>query len=462
MDISKETKDTPTGAKKKPGPSPLRIVLKATAFIILLALTFSHVQGVLGVSNMLVYTTARRIYDEKPGSLDAVYFGASNVHCFWEPAFGWAKAGIAVYPFSLDAEPGNILKNMIIEARKTQPDTLCIVTLNCFKKSAVKLETALRLVHYMPFSINKLNTIRTLYDAADYEPDAIWEFLFPLIRFHSRWDSTTTWDFYQEQNEIHTNRAHRSFLTKSVPLTSLVTDEDSLDESFDGSRDDLLDLLDYLKATKANTLFIIVPQVVSKNELASLTSLKDLVLAEGYPCLDLLNGIDDTNLLLKCDFKDTKHTNVHGAIKFSDYLTDYLVANYGFSDKRGQAGWKSWDKATAAYKETIAPYTLLFERKFLKRDNSLTPPKMKLTIENRTASLSWTAVPGADKYNVYRKEGATGNWKLVKKTDNATLSFVDKKLAKNTKYTYTVVPIKTVGDTSYFGRFSYKGAKGET
>ena len=81
-----------------------------------------------------------------------------------------------------------------------------------------------------------------------------------------------------------------------------------------------------------------------------LNSLKDLVEAEGFPCLDLLNGIEDTHLSLTGDFKDKKHTNVHGAIKFSGCLTDYLVANYGFTDKRGQAGWESWEQVTDYYK----------------------------------------------------------------------------------------------------------------
>lgn len=460
---AKKEPDLPKTAKpgaKKPRrslPAKAKTALKAVAFVIVLALVLSHVQGVLGLSEQPAYTTIKGLRDEKPASLDALYFGASNVHALWQPAFGWTKSGIAVRSYSLNSMPGVALKNMIIEARKTQPDALCIVNLNSFKKDAVDFVTIHRCVDYMPLSANKLDTITMLTEEAGYEPDSMWEYVFPIIRFHSRWSETKTWDYYRKTSDIQTNRYYGSFLTTSVNLTkhyhtSKVSDE-SLGETQRGS---LKELIAYLKESKARVLFLMVPQALSEKMVTFLNSLKDLVEAEGFPCLDLLNGIEDTHLSLTGDFKDKKHTNVHGAIKFSGCLTDYLVANYGFTDKRGQAGWESWDRVTDYYKEVISPYTLPFEREFAPRSYELAAPAMTLSVEGLSAALSWEPVEGADGYKIYRKTG-NGDWTLAGDTDLLTPAFAENGLEAGKRYAYTVVPVTNAGGVTSYGSFSYKG-----
>lgn len=43
------------------------------------------------------------------------------------------------------------------------------------------------------------------------------------------------------------------------------------------------------------------------------------------------------------DFNDASHLNYWGGCKFSDYLGEFLVARFELSDRRGQAGYESWD-----------------------------------------------------------------------------------------------------------------------
>ncbi len=221
-------------------------------------------------------------------------------------------------------------------------------------------------------------------------------------------------------------------------------------------RGSLKELIAYLKASKARVLFLMVPQALSEKMVTFLNSLKDLVEAEGFPCLDLLNGIEDTHLSLTGDFKDKKHTNVHGAIKFSGCLTDYLVANYGFTDKRGQAGWESWEQVTDYYKEVISPYTLPFEREYEPRSYGLAAPKMTLSMNGLTADLTWEPIEGADGYRIYRKTG-NGDWTLAGDTDLLTPAFAENGLEAGTRYAYTVVPVTNAGGVTSYGCFSYKG-----
>lgn len=57
------------------------------------------------------------------------------------------------------------------------------------------------------------------------------------------------------------------------------------------------------------------------------------------------------------------------------------------------------------------------------------------SVDDQTVSVQWDAVPGAEKYRLYRKSG-TSNWKLVKEFNGT--SYTDTGLTCGTAYTYTV------------------------
>ena len=57
-------------------------------------------------------------YEEPPGTLDAVYLGASHVYTFWQAPIGWHQRGIAVFPFSSASQPITAVPYLIEEVKK--------------------------------------------------------------------------------------------------------------------------------------------------------------------------------------------------------------------------------------------------------------------------------------------------------------------------------------------------------
>ena len=45
------------------------------------------------------------------------------------------------------------------------------------------------------------------------------------------------------------------------------------------------------------------------------------------------------------DFYDKSHTNFCGAVKFTEYVSEYLVENYSFKDHRGDEKYMQWQEA---------------------------------------------------------------------------------------------------------------------
>ena len=51
----------------------------------------------------------------------------------------------------------------------------------------------------------------------------------------------------------------------------------------------------------------------------------------------------------KHDFYDTRHVNIQGAEKFTDYIVDWIEKEYDVEDHRGDPAYNSWDDAYDAY-----------------------------------------------------------------------------------------------------------------
>ncbi|MBR6185567.1 MAG: fibronectin type III domain-containing protein [Clostridia bacterium] len=437
--------------------------LRALLFCFALFIVFDHFQGIFVVDAARGTTNIRNYYKERPDSLDAVYLGGSNVHAFWQPVFGWDEYGIAVWNFSMDSMPHDAIKYYLIEARKKQPNALYLINLNVFKTNGkAPTDSAIHwAADFLPLSLNK---IRMLFDiTGDMEDPS--EFFFPIIRFHSRWDSLKPLALGASDVDYKSSIQYSPFISKSEDQSSKYNIYEEKSEVPQTVLNVFYELLEYIDANHVNVLFLEVPQVLSKQEGQRINTLEAILKERGYPCLDLMDETFEIGLNPQTDFYNTLHTNVHGSIKFSDYLGRYLVENYHFSDKRGQAGWESWDKAAEGYMKYLSPWTLPFERAYAKRSDLDIPKLNNLKISGCDITVTWKEAKGADGYQIYRKSNSEngGYWHLIATVDMQTLSFEDKGLRASEQYTYTVVPFLADEENDFlYGSFNVLGVSGKT
>ncbi len=446
--------------------SNVRFLIRGFAFLIVFCIAFSGLQGIFGLDYRLGYENLRDGYlREKKDSLDAVYIGASNVYAFWQSLFGWNERGIAVWSYSIGSMPVAAMKYLMIEAHKTQPNAVFIFNLNMFKtKSAYgSMRDIHRAADYLPFSINKIQLINCLCEGTGYTGLDRLEFFFPIIRFHSRWDSLGSWIFgvrgRDYKSSLHTPLFFETI--KDVSSSFELTDQQNpLPEDMESC---INELLDYCDDHKIRALFVKVPQAVAAQVQGKMNTLEDLVIARGYPCLDLLEHMDDAGIQFQTDFYNANHTNIHGSLKYCRYLADYLVEQYGFTDKRGTRGWESWDEAAAFYLDEARSYTLPFELVSGPRDYSLPIPRLaKPKTEDRTIVLSWEPSEGADGYEIFRYCSAEDSeWQSVAVVESET-KFTDPDLQGQTNYSYQVVPFKMTDSGRAYGNFDVTGVSAKT
>ena len=440
----------------------LKKILRGMCFLLILCFFVVKIQKITSVDEFRSYLLLGGFYLEKKESLDVVYIGSSNVYAFWTPSMAWSNHGLVSWSFSVPGLPSNAIKYLLIEARKTQPTALFIININTFIYDSHALH---RTVDYLPWSLNKQRLINRLTKDASISGFAKLEYFFPVIRFHTRWSSLGAWVFKSPDNGLKGGLTVGHFLTRVKDITKQYCITQAKSPPRVAQSNVLTDLLDYCDNEKVKVLFVTVPQSISPESCGALNYMEDTIKQRGYPVLNMMSKIEKTGIQTVTDFYDEYHTNIHGAIKFTEYLSHYLIEHYGFKDKRGQFGWESWDKSVELYGKVINPWTLPLEREYMPRDYSLAAPSLnRLSVNNRDISVSWKAVKSAEGYEIYRKSPSEQNnaWHLVKTVGAEVLAWLDTKLKAKAQYTYTVVPYRKENNKKLYGHFSFNGMTATT
>ena len=443
-------------------------LLRTLAFLLVFAVCFFAVQSAFGIDQLGAYLHSRGILKERAGSLDGVYIGASNVHAYWQPLIGWNEYGIAVYNYSFDAMPAGAVRYLMETVRKRQPDALYIININQFRNredsEASDVVTKLhRCLDYMPVSLDKARVVGGLAKQFGLTVADQLELLFPIIPFHSRWNGLKGWALGAKAADYKSSRTNGDFLRgwKDVARRFFVNEkrldpEDAELASFD-------DLLDYIEASGARALFVKVPQAMNDDRQMYMNVLEDRALERGFPCLDLHADIESTDIDPKWDYYNGAHTNVHGSIKYTRCLAEYIVGHYGLTDKRGASGWESWDEMGRKYDAIIRQYLLPFEYEGAARAHIEAATLNSPVVDGKDIEISWVASEGTGAYRIYRRSAGDGNrWRLAGETDNETFAWRDSGLTPATEYTYTVVPCRRDGDEWRYGSFDIRGVSAVT
>lgn len=446
-----------------------RKFIKAAAFALAFLVLFGAVSGVLVCPNdYRNYQWVGAFYENEKNSLDAVYLGSSTVYAFWCPAIAWNRSGIAVWNYTSPRQPLAAAKYIIEDCRKTQKDALYIVNLN---RAAMKYDTTAMhyLLDYMPFSINKLLLTERLCSVAGIKGKDKLQYFVPLELYHTRWSSLSARDFSYEPDGTMGSPQYSGFLTgvfeEEQQQEFVQTAEES--EPKQTYIDILNDLLDYCEKNGVKVLFTVNPQLAEDAQRQSeINFVKELVAERGFSVADFYTDFSSIGLDSTQDFYNKAHTNIHGAIKMTSLLSDYLVENYGFEDKRQKAGYEDWDNAAEKYKKIIASSVVPVELDTENRDYTIADVEFTESLfDGEKICLSWEGSEKAEGYKVYRK--TTGD-KKSKQSDFAEvaslgadeLSFVDTDIEKENgeiTYNYVVVPFRTENGVQKWGSFRYKG-----
>ncbi len=302
-----------------------RIILEITAFILALIV-------LLGATSYLGYrympdrrdygATWNMFLEERENSIDLMFVGSSMAYCDIVPARIYENTGHTTYVLSAPYMMPDTAYYYIKEALCTQSPEVIMLEATSFFFTITEADYYKVNIGYMPYSLNRLEA--TLYAAPNSEKLGL---LFPLFNYHERWEDYTLKEHFEPRSD-----AVSDIMAGYTYLEKAETQEKRFEREFLCTEEEYEDNIEYMQKIielcrdKGIELeFFIVPacEYVSP-ELTN--GLRDA--AGDTKVTNFNDHFDEMGFDFERDFFDTRHVNFTGAVKFSDYLSEYIENNF--------------------------------------------------------------------------------------------------------------------------------------
>lgn len=277
---------------------------------------------------------AAGFFQEPEDSLDAVYVGASPVFTSWVAPVAYKKYGITMRAYANDSQPFVAIKNLIKIARERQPNAVYLIAINgIYASNHYSVESMHWTTDYLPNSFERLNLIVDMTNSFQFSLGEEFELLCPLLRYHSTWNVLNKVSFSPKVYNLKGGLNNQTFFTQTQNISSYYYETNMKSMLSDFTHDALIELLEYCRDEKVEAVFVLSAQYRDEWTLRQYNTMIDEIEARGFPVVNELAdfnsiGLDDTT-----DFYNANHTNIHGALKITDYLAQYLLDHYDFPEK---------------------------------------------------------------------------------------------------------------------------------
>lgn len=301
-------------------------------------------------------------YELEEDSIDVLFLGSSQIMTAVSPMQIYEETGITSY--SLGTEQQNLVTTYywLKEALDYQkPKVVILDTLFLYpyySDSALnsKEEFVRKSLDYMKWSPNKWEAITTVCSLD--ENHEIQNYIFPFLRYHSRWSDLTVSDFtYAFSDKENPLKGFSIITEKEVLEFSGFTDTDSTEaaeplETMELYFEKIVSLCEeegitlvLLKTPRGNGSF----NEASHNGIQQLADRHQLTFID----FNEKSLFDEIQFDPSNDYLDVSHVNYYGAEKITHYLADYLSSTYSLDDRRSSPGYESWNADLEYYRTQI-------------------------------------------------------------------------------------------------------------
>ena len=331
-----------------------RHILSAAAFLAVLLVLLA------GLNRVFEYKGSREKltpFFERADQLDVLFFGDSHTYSALYPMELWADYGITSYNLSnynltipisywvmrnalLVCQPKVVVLdvNQVWEQAKLCASSSDVHTaLDGFPLSRTKLEAILDLTDDPLFTDDKGHRYR------DLRP----EFIFPFIKYHTRWNELTAQELRPHyDHELGGERNIAVALPEAYAITGAAADEQGFGFVY------LRRFIEDCQSQGIRVLLTNLPYPCPNNNEEQLYTNAVVYTAEEYGVeyLDFVYMDQIVDYSTDC-YDPASHLNPSGAWKVTEFIGHHLSETYGVPDHRGEAAYASWDSDYAAYRE---------------------------------------------------------------------------------------------------------------
>jgi len=285
--------------------------------------------------------TMQNFYAQPEGSVDVLLVGNSHSGCNVDTATLWTEHGIASYNLWGGVQPLWNSYHFIVEALKYQtPKVIGLeITATISDYEYSEDQNQIKNTVGMKLSKNKLEAVKVS------APEDKWLNLmlgFPM--YHNRFDELDKDDFSNFPWSDGLENFKGSYLLYGVGSYEFESAEGvtGYREIMDKQEEYLIKIIELCKE-KDIPLFLFKSPSLERHDVQEVFNTVDLI-ADDYG-IDFINMnlMDDVVGITDQDYSLDRHMNGSGARKVASWLGAYIRENFNVPDRRGEAGFESWD-----------------------------------------------------------------------------------------------------------------------
>ena len=285
---------------------------------------------------------------------DVIFFGDCQVYETYSPCILWDHYGISSYVRGSSQQEIWQSYYLLEETLKYEKPSVVVVSVFSLSRGKPGSEAYNRLLlDGMKMSTTKINCIQ----ASMTEGENIWEYIFPLLRFHDRWKELSSEDIeYLFSKDRVAYGGYMPFVGIK-PLDNLPVKKPLADYTFSEYAMGYLDKIRELCNDNGITLILVKDASVYpywydewEQQVTNYASTYNI------PYYNLASVSETIGIDYSTDTYDGgMHMNTDGAEKCSDYIGSILVGEFNIPDHRSDEKFvEVWNSLTEQYYDKIA------------------------------------------------------------------------------------------------------------
>lgn len=291
-------------------------------------------------------------YEEEKDTIDVLVVGNSDVGRGFSPITLWNEYGITSYNLGTSNQTMSLSYYVIKEALKYQNIKTIVLDMDAAFVTQNAPEGEYRkLFDNMKFGQAKMEAIQN----EDLEIEDKLSFVFPLLRFHSRWSELKSNDFQitkkYDKSISYKGMAMSATIKPYIDKKKYMKDIGEVEKIPEFELVYINKIIELCDKEKIKLLWMEIPSASSWSKARS-DAVQKLANEKQIEFIDMNYKIDNFNFDWKTDTADKgNHLNIQGAEKVSKYIGNILKEKYQLKDHRNDFKYKSWYEQATRYEE---------------------------------------------------------------------------------------------------------------
>ena len=315
----------------------LKDILSVAAVLVVFALVLTFLTALLSPKYMTDLEEGSFIsqYYRETGGHDVMFIGDCEVYANFSPMEMYRHRGITSYIRGTSQQLIWQSYYILEETLKYETPWAVVYNVNAMRYSEPVSEAYNRLTaDQMRWSSSKVGLIR----AGMMEEEDFWSYVFPILRYHSRFDKLTGEDirylFRVEDNTWNGYQMH----TEIRPMESLPTKRPLADYQFGDICYEYLDKMRILCQQKGVELILIkAPSQYPYWYEEYDAQMEEYAAKHGLSFYNFTEDVEALGLDFMVDTYDAGlHLNLTGTTKLSRWFADILALEHGIADRRDE------------------------------------------------------------------------------------------------------------------------------